>query len=114
MVALRVGKAASINGIGTKTKQFFPGTLAVEVMWRTIATMWFGGPTVPCWTVLSSPAGIVATHPSEVQAAQGPVAHPPGLPDPVAQGLKAHPLHRRDLVALEEADHPDTSHLTVS
>jgi hypothetical protein len=53
------------------------------------------------------------------------VALLPDLRDPVGQGLKAH-HHLRDLVALgeadlhlrdlaaEEADHPFTSHLTVS
>ena len=75
--------------------------------------MWFGGPTAPCWTALSSPADIVATHPSEARAAQGPVALLADLRDLVGQGLKADPLHLRDLAA-EEADHPYTSHLTVS
>jgi len=86
--------------------------------------MWFGGPTVPCWTVLSSPADIVATHPLEARAAQGPVDLLADPRDPVGQGLKAD-LHLRDLVAgeadhhlrdlvVEEADHPFTSHLTVS
>jgi hypothetical protein len=62
----------------------------------------------------------------EARAAQGLVALLADHRDPVVQGLKAHPLHLRDLVALgeadlhlrdlaaEEADHPFTSHLTVS
>jgi len=48
----------------------------------------------------------------EARAAQGPEALLADPRDPVGQGLKAHPLHLRDLA--EEADHPFTSHLTVS
>jgi hypothetical protein len=115
--ALRGGKAAWINGIGEKTKQFFPGTLAAETIWRTIAIMWFGGLTVLCWTALSSPAVIVETRPLEAAAAQGPEALRADHRDQVVQGLKAHLLHLRDpaaLVAQEEADHPYTLHLTAS
>ena len=113
-VALRAGKAGWTNGIGKETKQSFPGTLVAETMRRTIATMWFGGPTVLCWMALSSPTDIVSTHASVARAAQGPEAHHPDLRDPVAQDLRAHPPHLRDPVVLKEGDHPYTSHLTVS
>jgi hypothetical protein len=113
-VALRAVKAGWTNGIGKETKQFFPETLADQTIRRTIATMWSGVQTVPYLTVLSSPVDLVATHPSEVRAAQGPAALLADLLGPVVQDLMALHHHLRDLTALEEADPPYTSHPTVS